>query len=186
LRETVSASTAVDAGDLVVTGVFLKFLASFGDRRSRILTIPRVLHLLIVHCSHLLLNICSLFLLNLLQLMAPKSVASKSIAAKAMAARATVAKALAAKTMAKAIAAKSIATTTNVSQIDSEAIIDSPLKDECTVENAMYPFKLVLSPAEERPLQTGTSSQKLTQWKSGLLHVRQSRVQASLSYLSNG
>ena len=46
----------------------------------------------------------------------------------------------------------------NVShEIVSEELIDSPFVDECTVENAMYPFKLVLSPAEERPLQIGKS-----------------------------
>jgi len=32
-----------------------------------------------------------------------------------------------------------------------------PLNDECTVEDAIYPFKLVLTPAEERPLETSTS-----------------------------
>jgi hypothetical protein len=31
----------------------------------------------------------------------------------------------------------------------------TPMNDECTFENALYPFKLVLSPAEERPLETG-------------------------------
>ena len=31
----------------------------------------------------------------------------------------------------------------------------TPLNDECTVENSMYPFKLVLSPLEERPLEKG-------------------------------
>jgi hypothetical protein len=35
-----------------------------------------------------------------------------------------------------------------------------PLNDDCTFENALYPFKLVLSPAEERPLETGTSSRR--------------------------
>jgi hypothetical protein len=29
------------------------------------------------------------------------------------------------------------------------------MNDECTVENSMYPFKLVLSPLEERPLEKG-------------------------------
>jgi hypothetical protein len=32
-----------------------------------------------------------------------------------------------------------------------------PLNSDCTFENALYPFKLVLSPAEERPLEIGTS-----------------------------
>jgi hypothetical protein len=31
----------------------------------------------------------------------------------------------------------------------------TPLNDECTVEDSMYPFKLVLSPLEERPLEKG-------------------------------
>lgn len=34
----------------------------------------------------------------------------------------------------------------------------TPLNDECTVENSMYPFKLVLSPLEERPLEKGDPS----------------------------
>jgi len=154
------------------------FLISFKSRPSG----PT--HLAFAHRSLLssfvfCLTFAQFFLLNLLQLMAPKSVASKSMVAKAMAAKAAVAKAMAAETLAKALAAKSIATKATVFEIDSEAIIDSPLKDECTVENALYPFKLVLSPAEERPLQTRMSPQKLTQWKSGLLHVRQSLVRAS-------
>jgi hypothetical protein len=36
----------------------------------------------------------------------------------------------------------------------------APMNDECTFENALYPFKLVLSPAEERPLETGMPIQQ--------------------------
>jgi hypothetical protein len=37
-----------------------------------------------------------------------------------------------------------------------------PLNDECTVENAMYPFKLILTPQEERPLETSNQRSKYT------------------------
>ena len=55
---------------------------------------------------------------------------------------------------------------------EMEIICLPPMNNDCTVETAMYPFKLVLTPQERRQFEASKSHLKTNQqWKSGSQNV---------------